>query len=611
MSNLPNSYIYTFISSQIPEHIRNDYDLYETFLVAYYEWLCKEGNALYATSNISQFMDIDNAPEYFYTYLKNEILAEFPDNVLADKRLLLRYAKDFYERKGTESSYEFLFKVLYNDNISIKYPGDNILKSSDGKWVVDHIIYVKSIQGDPYELTSSPIYTENNDTLYVDNVILLREGKYEVYKLTLTNSPVMEFDIGAKLYNADKTIVIETYGVIKNIEIINGGNGYNIGDLVPITDLSGQGINAVAMISNTKADNKINGFDIINGGENYRVGDQLVFIPVNGGSGASAYVSEINVENVSSQCITTLETEQNVILDTVKNIKIIDYIKFQDFQIGSIKKIKLVSGGYGYKTMPYIQIHQTKLYDLPEGNGAIIQAKSDSSGQITEIKILNRGIGYTNADTINIDLSQLGNGQAIAKANIYGGIISSDGYWLNNDGKLDSTVYLQDNKYYQNFSYVIESCESIKDYKDVVTNMVHPAGTQMYGELSINNEVDVGYGFDASCDKELIIHIQKEMICQMEDLIKNMIIHIEKGLNAADIYGYEYFISDYKDEYISNYKNLVLHDFVAIYQDLLLYDIQYLELEQIWDAPLNTLYGCSRPTVDAAQVAIIKSDNLT
>lgn len=603
MTELHESYVSTFISSQIPDHIKDDYELYETFLKAYYEWLGTEGQSLYATGNLQSFTDIDSAPEFFYNYLKDEILSEFPDDVLADKKLLLRYAKDFYERKGTEASYEFLFKVLYNDKVRIKYPSENILKASDGKWVSEFSIYVKQIEGNPYELESSIVYTEKGDEIYTDSVLLVREGKYDVYQIKLASSDYI-FNVGDKIFNKDHTIVVETYGILKDIEVINGGSGYNIGDLIPINDLSGNGVNAIATVSNISSDNKINIVEVIDGGENYRVGDQLIFEPVKGGSGAVGYVSEIDPQEVSTQCVTTIESEQNIKLNSVKDIKIKDYLKYLTYELGAITKVKLVSEGHGYKEMPYIHVNQEKLYDLPEGTGALLKAKSNSSGQIKSIKLLSRGVGYTNPDLIEVDLTQAGDGNAIATANIYGGIDISDGYWENNDGKLNSTMYLQDNKYYQNFSYVIESSESINEYKPIVTNIIHPSGTQLYGEILISDVVNVGEA-SAVAEKQMVVHIQKETIATLEKLITELVLHIESSLTAAEIYGYEYFINDFKDEYISKYQHTRLHEFKAIYQDMLLYDIQYISMNQVWDSPLNTLYGCSRPSVDSAQVAVI------
>lgn len=607
MANLNDSYVYTFIESQIPEHIKNDYELYTAFLKAYYEWLCSEGHSLYAVDNLQSFLDIDTAPEYFYNMLKDEILAEFPSDVLADKRLLLRYAKDFYERKGTLSSYNFLFKVLYNDNVSISYPSENILKASDGKWVVDYTIYAKKVTGNPFDLVSTYIYTEDGTQLVTDNVVMSKSGRYDVYEITV--EPIdLELAIGAKLFNEDKSVVVETYGIIKNIEVLDGGNGYSLGDLVPIIDNSGDGVNAVGIVKNINEDNKITGFSILDGGHNYRVGAQLQFIPVNGGSGAAAYVNEIDAETVSTQCVTTIETEQNVTLESVQTIRIADYVRYENFEIGSIKSVKLVSGGNGYKILPYIKVVQDQLFDLPEAYGADIKPLSSSTGRITEIDLINRGVGFTSEDYINVDLTRSGNGQAKAIAHIFGGVNKSDGYWKNNDGKLDSTMYLQDNVYYQNFSYVIKSSQPMKAYKNIVKSTVHPAGTQMYGEISVVEEVSVHGDNEMTADKQISVCIEKEVIASLEKLIKEIVVHIEHDLKAADIYDYEYYINDFKDEYIKNYRNLILHDFKAIRQDLLLYDNQYLTIEQLEDTPIDNLYGTFRRRPDSAYVAVVRHE---
>lgn len=49
---------------------------------------------------------------------------------------------------------------------------------------------------------------------------------------------------------------------------------------------------------------------------------------------------------------------------------------------------------------------------------------------------------------------------------------------------------LQDNNYYQDFSYVIKSPIDIESYKDTITEMAHPAGFKMFGSLSIDNEFE-------------------------------------------------------------------------------------------------------------------------
>ena len=60
----------------------------------------------------------------------------FPQNILADKRKLLKAAREFYTTKGSENSLKFLFRVLYNENAEVFYPKTQILKASDGKWQI-------------------------------------------------------------------------------------------------------------------------------------------------------------------------------------------------------------------------------------------------------------------------------------------------------------------------------------------------------------------------------------------------------------------------------------------------------------------------------------------
>ena len=587
------------VSSQIPDHIRSDNELYDLFMTAYYEWLELENNPLYMSEHLTEFTDIDKTPDYFFNQLKNEILANFPQNTLADKSLLLRFAKDFYERKGTLASYKFLFKALYNEDIEISLPKDYILRASDGQWVVDNYILCQAIKGDPFTLIGDYIYNENGTALFVDNVVMHNEGRYEVYKIYLPNSTV-NLEIEEQLKNKDKSVIISTLGVLKDIEVISSGNNYQVGDYVPIRDP--YGINGVARIKSLKPTYSISGFKILNGGQNYRVGDQLVFTAENG-FGAVAYVSKINNISANNQCITTIESEQNVVTDDVDNIVVEDYVKYQQYEIGSIAEITLVDGGRDYDELPTISINQESIYGLPNGSGANIIAVSKNFGQITKIEVVDRGIGYKKSDIYPIiDLSELGDGTARAKATVYAGVIQSGGYWKDNRGKLDSTVYLQDNYYYQNFSYVIKSSQPLNAYKNIVLENVHLSGAQLFGEVCINENVvqygNAPYYYNQDQWIKVNIDVNKDVSVSGDQWIR---VNIDREENYADLYGTIYYIRDFANYTPSLYQDVALEDFAAIYQDLLLWDLDPIRLDSIWYTPLYELYGTTRNSAYFAQ----------
>jgi len=64
------------------------------------------------------------------------------------------------------------------------------------------------------------------------------------------------------------------------------------------------------------------------------------------------------------------------------------------------------------------------------------------------------------------------------------------GYYKNEDGFLDDNRVIQDSKFYQVFSYIIKTDLLFDSYKSVIKNLIHPAGTEMFGEYNINLTID-------------------------------------------------------------------------------------------------------------------------
>ena len=63
------------------------------------------------------------------------------------------------------------------------------------------------------------------------------------------------------------------------------------------------------------------------------------------------------------------------------------------------------------------------------------------------------------------------------------------GRYLSDKGKVGvKTHRIADNKFYQDYSYVIESTSGINDWKELVKESVHPAGFNLFGELNVNSQ---------------------------------------------------------------------------------------------------------------------------
>ena len=70
------------------------------------------------------------------------------------------------------------------------------------------------------------------------------------------------------------------------------------------------------------------------------------------------------------------------------------------------------------------------------------------------------------------------------------------GEYSTNNGFLSDDIYVQDNFFYQQFSYLIRSSQQFDNYKDIVNKTVHPSGMAMFGEFEINNSFDMSRAFE-------------------------------------------------------------------------------------------------------------------
>lgn len=72
-----------------------------------------------------------------------------------------------------------------------------------------------------------------------------------------------------------------------------------------------------------------------------------------------------------------------------------------------------------------------------------------------------------------------------------GALVKYPGYFQTNSGFLDDSIFIQDSKYYQVFSYVLKIDERLSSYSSAVKTMLHPAGMALFGEFNITNNYDL------------------------------------------------------------------------------------------------------------------------
>ena len=127
-----------FIESQVPEFVRSDFPA----------WVEQNENSVGAISRLRSVSDIDTTIDDFVSHFRNAYLLNFPKQLaIADDGItplnvhsVIKNIKEFYKLKGTEKSFEFLFRIIYNSVLDFYYPEEDMLRLSDGRYKSPDVI---------------------------------------------------------------------------------------------------------------------------------------------------------------------------------------------------------------------------------------------------------------------------------------------------------------------------------------------------------------------------------------------------------------------------------------------------------------------------------------
>lgn len=129
-----NNYTSSIVRNQLPEFIRTDHPNFVNLLEKYYQYMEQEGKTTYVGRRLYDYMDLDTTRADLLKYFKATIIPSFPEETELSQEKLIKAARDFYAKKGTPDGFRFLFRVLYNQEIEVYFPKEDILRASDGKW---------------------------------------------------------------------------------------------------------------------------------------------------------------------------------------------------------------------------------------------------------------------------------------------------------------------------------------------------------------------------------------------------------------------------------------------------------------------------------------------
>jgi hypothetical protein len=330
------------------------------------------------------------------------------------------------------------------------------------------------------------------------------------------------------------TVFLAALGILAPIQIVSGGTGYQANDKIVfaggpgsgasanVTSVSGTGaITGVSYVYNTSGIYPLGGMGYKSSSlptlsvtsANAQASGASLYVPGILGEGATfsvvvdraGSVSTIKLTNAGEDYVTTPNVSLKVQDIAVSNVSILTLPQKGDsvYQgansnvatytatVDSITKLSNDSNPalsiynlrvFNYSGSPIggtpLKINNTISMNMV--NTALPQFVYSYSGTLD-----NNGNPYTR--TYNSSgVITYGDGNADATASFLNGLVISQGQYLNSQGQPSSYDILQSSNF-NNFTYQITANKEIAKYRDVLYNLLHPAGTKLLGRYTLKS----------------------------------------------------------------------------------------------------------------------------
>ena len=364
------------INRQVPEFVREEHPNFIAFLEAYYEFLenkqgTKKNDLVTKSKDLRYISDVDASIAEFENNFFNTYGNLIPRNVEVDKAFLIKNILPLYLAKGSDKSFQLLFRLLFNEEVEIVKPNQSVLRASDGKWLIENafrteqgVYSVYTGNGSNTTFKLAQVVTASNISVYI-NGVLQTSGfniRRETRKLIFNTAPANNSKIEVLYSDFDFNLLTNRriVGDVSGASALVERTAQKTVNAIPIFELyintktllgtfeNGETatLNIIDPDDDTLINIRVHGLSIlrnifiIDGGASYNVGDPVIISGGEATRDAQAVVSEV----------------------------------FSGF----INQIRVLAGGAGFKT-------GSNVYVIGTGSGSLSMAIDavDISGQNT------------------------------------------------------------------------------------------------------------------------------------------------------------------------------------------------------------------------------------
>ena len=409
--------------------------------------------------NIQQLLnysDPDHTISDFLNQMKEEFLNTIPTDTddAVSTRKLIKNIKSLYRAKGTAKAHKAFFRILFNEPSEIYTPTDDMLRVSDGSWNIQTFIRctqtaLQSVN-DPIFLTGQTITqandpsstTVNEATAIVENVLKFTEGSTQIIEIVLNQETITGTFVngatvtGIKNDDEDVTIGVTVSQSLSTAVITNDGSTLTVGDeatisggagsgaRVQIQDISGAGVTEVIVnaagqnfeegdtltFSSGTAEAKVS---IVNGGFAPESGSVDSHIELETGTITGGGSGDIEMEDAHDGGLgSKIISEDSAMVDNEVKIELENevghFVSEEDGGTQTSERFYILNQESS-PDVPYnmeatdhiVQEFETQDDGLHIGD-KLVQQNASGTGDITDIRMIASGSGYTSLPTATI-----------------------------------------------------------------------------------------------------------------------------------------------------------------------------------------------------------------
>ena len=411
-----------FAFNRLPDDVTKNYPVFTKFMQAYYNWGQEHGfDGIINNSRDLLYQQVYNK-EYEDRVIKNlGIDISIIEGSPIKTELLYKLVNEFLETRGTKTSYEILFRMMFNKQVSVTYSRDSLFKTSASNYLRTSLILMSGLY--PLSLYSKIRGLRSNTTTGIESFIPFYINNTRYY-IVECNNIYDEFVIGEPLeitnlgysYN-------EVHIPLVHLDIITPGTLYKKGDILyPSNNLFAGNFIVKSVTKGT-----IDDIEIVNGGTGYKQGDKiLTAIP----SHFDAFVTGVDLN-------------------------------------GSIMSVKIRNKGYNFDHIPEYKIKTT------DGTGAVLKFKTTTIGNIKEIEPDTGSVIYDNKPISYYINSEEGTGLQIRNKVVPCYYVNR---YTDNVGFLSYNSRILNSENHHSHSYNITSSVPAVKYSKIIDKYVNPSG---------------------------------------------------------------------------------------------------------------------------------------